>query len=209
MHAEAFQFKTFDYQVIHADTGQVITEERNVESVEDRGYGMYQEKVIVADQVFSYSDSYEITKNIDGKLVSGTEYVVDTGYDNGRQYSKGQKVFVAESDFKQEDFGGYYDTKNIKNYISIDSVFLVEGTNGLHNKYVIHTKEDMLQRSIEDPHPNWDKRVELQNNETGNKEEYVYLGADANRSEHTSELARVTNKYDKHVFWGKTLLEGE
>lgn len=41
MHAEAFQFKTFDYQVIHADTGQVITEERNVESVEDRGYGMY------------------------------------------------------------------------------------------------------------------------------------------------------------------------
>lgn len=41
MRAEAFQFKTFDYQVIHADTGQVITEERNVESVEDRGYGMY------------------------------------------------------------------------------------------------------------------------------------------------------------------------
>lgn len=170
---------------------------------------MYKEKVIVADQVFSYSDSYEITKNIDGKLVSGTEYVVDTGYDNGRQYSKGEKVFVAESDFKQEDFGGYYDTKNIKNYISIDSVFLVEGTNGLHNKYVIHTKEDMLQRSIEEPHPNWDKRVELQNNETGNKEEYVYLGADANKTEHTSELARVTNKYDKHVFWGKTLLEGK
>lgn len=41
MRVEAFQFKTFDYQVIHADTGQVITEERNVESVEDRGYGMY------------------------------------------------------------------------------------------------------------------------------------------------------------------------
>lgn len=173
------------------------------------GSCMYQEKVIVADQVFSYSDSYGITKNIDGKLVSGTEYVVEAGYDNGRQYSKGQKVFVAESDFKQEDFGGYYDTKNIKNYISIDSVFLFEGANGLHNKYVIHTKEDMLQRSIEEPHPNWDKRVELQNNETGNKEEYVYLGADANRSEHTSEVARVTNKYDKHVFWGKTLLEGE
>lgn len=67
----------------------------------------------------------------------------------------------------------------------------------------------MLQRSIEEPHPNWDKRVELQNNETGNKEEYVYLGVDANRSEHTSEVAQVTNKYDKHVFWGKTLLEGE
>lgn len=173
------------------------------------GSCMYQEKVIVADQVFSYSDSYGITKNIDGKLVSGVEYVVDTGYDNGRQYSKGQKVFVADSDFKQEDFGGYYDTKNIKNYVSIDSVFLFEGANGLHNKYVIHTKEDMLQRSIEEPHPNWDKRVELQNNETGNKEGYVYLGADANRSEHTSELAWVTNKYDKHVFWGKTLLEGE
>ena len=88
-------------------------------------------------------------------------------------------------------------------------MFLFEGDNGLHNKYVIHTKEDMLQRSIEEPHPNWDKRVELQNNETGNKEEYVYLGADANKTEHTSELARVTNKYDKHVFWGKTLLEGE
>ena len=135
------------------------------------GSCMYKEKVIVADQVFSYSDSYGITKNIDGKLVSGTEYVVDTGYNNGRQYSKGQKVFVADSDFKQEDFGGYYDTKNIKNYA-----------------------------------PN---RVELQNNETGNKEEYVYLGADGNKTEHTSELARVTNKYDKHVFWGKTLLEGE
>ena len=88
-------------------------------------------------------------------------------------------------------------------------MFLVEGTGGLHNKYVIHTKEDMLQRSIEEPHPNWDNRVELQNNETGNKEEYVYLGADGNKTEHTSELARVTNKYDKHVFWGKTLLEGE
>ena len=134
---------------------------------------------------------------------------LDTGYNNGRQYSKGQKVFVADSDFKQEDFGGYYDTKNIKNYAPIDSVFLVEGTGGLHNKYVIHTKEDMLQRSIEEPHPNWDNRVELQNNETGNKEEYVYLGADGNKTEHTSELARVTNKYDKHVFWGKTLLEGE
>lgn len=173
------------------------------------GSCMYQEKVIVADQVFSYSDSYGITKNIDGKFVSGVEYVVDTGYDNGRQYSKGEKVFVAESDFKQEDFGGYYDTKNIKNHISIDSVFLFEGDNGLHNKYVIHTKEDMLQRSIEEPHPNWDNRVELQNNETGNREEYVYLGADGNKTEHTSELARVTNKYDKHVFWGKTLLEGE
>lgn len=173
------------------------------------GSCMYQEKVIVADQVFSYSDSYGITKNIDGKLVSGTEYVVEAGYDNGRQYSKGEKIFVAESDFKQEDFGGYYDTKNIKKHISIDSVFLFEGDNGLHNKYVIHTKEDMLQRSIEDPHPNWDKRVELQNNETGNKEKYVYLGADANKTEHTSELAWVTNKYDKHVFWGKTLLEGE
>lgn len=173
------------------------------------GSCMYQEKVIVADQVFSYSDSYGITKNIDGKLVSGVEYVVDTGYDNGRQYSKGEKVFVADSDFKQEGFGGYYDTKNIKNQVSIDSVFLIEGANSLHNKYVIHTKEDTLQRSIEEPHPNWDKRVELKNSESGNREEYVYLGADANKPEHASELTRVTNKYDEHIFWGKTLLEGE
>lgn len=42
MHTEAFQFKTFDYQVLHADTGQVIVEEKDVDSLEDLGYGQYE-----------------------------------------------------------------------------------------------------------------------------------------------------------------------
>lgn len=43
MHTETFQFKTFDYQVLHADTGQVIVEEKDVDSLEDLGYGQYED----------------------------------------------------------------------------------------------------------------------------------------------------------------------
>ena len=43
MHTEAFQFKTFDYQVLHADTGQIIVEEKDIDSLEDLGYGQYED----------------------------------------------------------------------------------------------------------------------------------------------------------------------
>lgn len=43
MHVETFQFKTFDYQMLHAETGQIIAEEKDIDSLEDLGYGQYED----------------------------------------------------------------------------------------------------------------------------------------------------------------------
>ena len=43
METEVFHFKTFDYTVLHASTGQIIAEEKDVDSLEDLGYGEYED----------------------------------------------------------------------------------------------------------------------------------------------------------------------
>lgn len=43
METEVFHFKTFDYTALHASTGQIIAEEKDVDSLEDLGYGEYED----------------------------------------------------------------------------------------------------------------------------------------------------------------------
>ena len=43
METEVFHVKTFDYQVIYAGLGQLIVEEKEVDSLEDLGYGLYED----------------------------------------------------------------------------------------------------------------------------------------------------------------------
>lgn len=43
METEVFHFKTFDYQVLYAGLGQLIVEEKDVDSLEDLGYGEYED----------------------------------------------------------------------------------------------------------------------------------------------------------------------
>lgn len=43
METEVFHFKTFDYQVLYAGLGQLIAEEKEVDSLEDLGYGLYED----------------------------------------------------------------------------------------------------------------------------------------------------------------------
>lgn len=166
----------------------------------------YVEDTIVADQVFSYSESYALSKEVDGKTVNGTLYVVDAGYDGDRKYERGEKVFIPKDDMKTGGYGGYSESKD---WTKTTGLFSSDGKIG--KRYVIHTTKTQLIRPITDPQPNWEEKVEQRFGEPDKGADYVYVG-DVFKDQRKHELQGAYlmgggAAYD-HVFWNKNLVEG-
>lgn len=166
----------------------------------------YVEDTIVADQVFSYTESYPLSKEVDGKTVNGTLYVVDAGYDGDRKYGRGEKVFIPKDDMKTGGYGGYSESKD---WTKTTGLFSSDGK--IDKRYVIHTTKTQLVRPIADPQPNWEEKVEQRFGEPDKGADYVYVGeVFKNQRKHELQGAYLMGggaAYD-HVFWNKALVEG-
>lgn len=168
----------------------------------------YVEGTIVADQVFSYTESYTLSKEVDGKTVNGTLYVVDTGYDGDRKYEHGEKVFIPKDDMKTSGYGGYSESKD---WTKTTGLFSSDGN--ISKRYVIHTTKTQLVRPITDPQPNWEEKVEQRFGEPDKGADYVYVG-DVFKDQRKHELQGAhlsgsgTATALDHVFWNKNLVEG-
>lgn len=166
----------------------------------------YVEEVIVADQVFSYSESYALSKDVGGKTVNGTLYVVDAGYDGARKYERGEKVFIPKDDMKTSGYGGYSESKDWKKPTGIFSP-----DKGTTKRYIIHTTKTELVRPITDPQPNWEEKVEQRFGEPDKGADYVYVG-EVFKSQRKHELQGTYlvggGTMGDHVFWNKNLVEG-
>lgn len=99
----------------------------------------YVEEVIVADQVFTYTESYPLSKEVGGKIVNGTLYVVDAGYDGDRKYEHGEKVFIPKDDMKNSEYGGYSESQAWKNPLV----------------YSVQTRDSLNGTSSTPPKQNW------------------------------------------------------
>ena len=166
----------------------------------------YAEEVIVADQVFSYSESYALSKDMGGKTVNGTLYVVDTGYDGDRKYEHGEKVFIPKDDMKNSGYGGYSESQAWKKPTGIFSP-----DKGLAKRYIIHTTKTELVRPITDPQPNWEEKVEQRFGEPDKGTDYVYVGeVFKNQRKHELQGTYLVGggTMGDHVFWNKNLVEG-
>lgn len=166
----------------------------------------YVEDTIVADQVFSYTESYALSKDVDGKTVNGTLYVVDAGYDGDRKYGHGEKVFIPKDDMKNSGYGGYSESKDWR---KTTGVFTSGGD--ISKRYIIHTTKTQLVRPITDPQPNWEEKVEQRFGEPDKGADYVYVGeVFKNQRKHELQGAHLSGggtMYD-HVFWNKNLVDG-
>lgn len=166
----------------------------------------YVEDTIVADQVFSYTESYPLSKEVGGKIVNGTLYVVDAGYDGDRKYEHGEKVFIPKDDMKTSGYGGYSESKD---WTKTTGVFTSDGN--ISKRYVIHTTETQLVRPITDPQPNWEEKVEQRFGEPDKGADYVYVGeVFKNQRKHELQGAHLSGggtRHD-HVFWNKNLVDG-
>jgi hypothetical protein len=166
----------------------------------------YVEDSIVADQVFSYTESYALSKDVDGKTVNGTLYVVDAGYDGDRKYGHGEKVFIPKDDMKNSGYGGYSESKE---WTKTTGAFTSDGN--ISKRYVIHTTKTQLVRPITDPQPNWEEKVEQRFGEPDKGADYVYVGeVFKNQRKHELQGAHLSGggtMYD-HVFWNKNLVDG-
>ena len=166
----------------------------------------YVEEVIVADQVFTYTESYPLSKEVGGKIVNGTVYIVDTGYDGDRKYGHGDEIFIPKDDMKNNGYGGYSESKDWKKPTGIFST-----DQGTTKRYIIHTTKTQLVRPITDPQPNWEKKVEQRFGEPDKGADYVYVGeVFKNQRKHELQGAHLSGggtMYD-HVFWNKNLVDG-
>ena len=166
----------------------------------------YVEDTIVADQVFSYTESYALSKDVDGKTVNGTLYVVDAGYDGDRKYGQGEKVFIPKDDMKNSGYGGYSESKD---WTKTTGAFTSDGN--ISKRYVIHTTKTELVRPITDPQPNWEEKVEQRFGEPDKGADYVYVG-DVFKDQRKHELQGTYlvsgGTMGDHVFWNKNLVEG-
>ena len=62
LRAEYQNYYSFSYQVIHAETNEVIAEEEGVESIEDRGFGCVEDWFEYYD--FGYADDVYIAQRV-------------------------------------------------------------------------------------------------------------------------------------------------
>lgn len=166
----------------------------------------YVEEVIVADQVFSYTESYPLSKEVGGKIVNGTLYVVDAGYDGDRKYEHGDEIFIPKDDMKNSGYGGYSESKDWKKPTGIFSP-----DQGTTKRYIIHTTKTQLVRPITDPQPNWEEKVEQRFGEPDKGADYVYVGeVFKNQRKHELQGTYLVGggTMGDHVFWNKNLVEG-
>lgn len=166
----------------------------------------YVEEVIVADQVFTYTESYPLSKEVGGKIVNGTLYVVDAGYDGDRKYEHGDEIFIPKDDMKNNGYGGYSESKDWKKPTGIFSP-----DKGTTKRYIIHTTKTQLVRPITDPQPNWEEKVEQRFGEPDKGADYVYVGeVFKNQRKHELQGTYLVGggTMEDHVFWNKKLVEG-
>ena len=166
----------------------------------------YVEEVIVADQVFTYTESYPLSKEVGGKIVNGTLYVVDAGYDGDRKYEHGDEIFIPKDDMKNNGYGGYSESKDWKKPTGIFSP-----DKGTTKRYIIHTTKTQLVRPITDPQPNWEEKVEQRFGEPDKGADYVYVGeVFKNQRKHELQGTYLVGggTMGDHVFWNKNLVEG-
>lgn len=116
-------------------------------------------KVVIADSMFAYSESQTVVKQIDGKYVEGIEYTVDDhGKNYGVNYHKGEKVFIPKS-----ELGEPYDkwdeaTYDLERwgYSNIEDHYFRKDILGGDSKYVLHmTKKEHKSFVGESSVPNW------------------------------------------------------
>ena len=166
----------------------------------------YVEEVVVVDQVFSYTESHPLIKEVNGKTVNGTLYVVDAGFDGDRKYGHGDEVFIPEDDMKNGEYGGYSVSQNWRKHSGIFS-----RDQGLSKRYIIHTTKTELVRPITDPQPNWEEKVEQRFGEPDKGADYVYVGEvfkDQRKHELQGTYLVSGGTMGDHVFWNKNLVEG-
>lgn len=166
----------------------------------------YVEEVIVADQVFTYTESYPLSKEVGGKIVNGTLYVVDAGYDGDRKYGHGDEIFIPKDDMKNNGYGGYSESQAWEKTTGIFSP-----DKGTAKRYVIHTTKTQLVRPITDPQPNWEEKVEQRFGEPDKGADYVYVGeVFKNQRKHELQGTYLVGggTMGDHVFWNKNLVEG-
>lgn len=166
----------------------------------------YVEEVIVADQVFTYTESYPLSKEVGGKIVNGTLYVVDAGYDGDRKYEHGDEIFIPKDDMKNNGYGGYSESKDWKKPTGIFSP-----DKGTTKRYIIHTTKTQLVRPITDPQSNWEEKVEQRFGEPDKGADYVYVGeVFKNQRKHELQGTYLVGggTMEDHVFWNKKLVEG-
>lgn len=177
------------------------------EYAEPRAVGCsYVEKAIVADKVFSYTESYPLIKEVNGKTVNGTLYIVDAGYDGDRKYEHGDEIFIPKDDMEDKKYGGYSESKN---WIKTTGLFSAD--QNFTKWYVIHTTKTELVRPITDPQPNWEEKVEQRFGEPDKGADYVYVGeVFKNQRKHELQGTYLVGggTMGDHVFWNKNLVEG-
>lgn len=116
-------------------------------------------KVVIADSMFAYSESQTVVKQIDGKYVEGIEYTVDDhGKNYGVNYHVGEKVFIPKSDLGEQDNKWDEATYDLDRwwYPNIEDHYLRKDILDGEPKYVLHmTKKDYKSLVSESSVPNW------------------------------------------------------
>lgn len=117
------------------------------------------DKVVIADSMFAYSDSQTVVKQVDGKYVEGIEYTVDDrGKNYGVNYHVGEKVFIPKSDLGEQDNKWDETTYDLERwwYTNIEDHYLKKDILDGDSKYVLHmTKKEHKSFVGESFIPNW------------------------------------------------------
>lgn len=116
-------------------------------------------KVVIADSMFAYSDSQTVVKQVDGKYVEGIEYTVDDrGKNYGVNYHVGEKVFIPKSDLGEQDNKWDEATYDLERwwYSNIEDHYLKKDILDGDSKYVLHMiKKEHKSFVGESSIPNW------------------------------------------------------
>lgn len=117
------------------------------------------DKVVIADSMFAYSDSQTVVKQVDGKYVEGIEYTVDDrGKNYGVNYRVGEKVFIPTSELSKEYDKWDEATYDLERwwYTNIEDHYLRKAILDGDSKYVLHMiKKEHKSFVGESSVPNW------------------------------------------------------
>lgn len=117
------------------------------------------DKVVIADSMFAYSDSQTVVKHVDGKYIEGIEYTVDDrGKNYGVNYHVGEKVFIPKSDLGEQDNKWDEATYDLELwwYSNIEDHYLKKDILDGDSKYVLHMiKKEHKSFVGESSIPNW------------------------------------------------------
>ena len=117
------------------------------------------DKVVIADSMFAYSDSQTVVKQVDGKYIEGIEYTVDDrGKNYGVNYRVGEKIFIPTSKLSKEYNKWDEATYDLERwwYTNIEDHYLRKDILDGDSKYVLHMiKKEHKSFVGESSVPNW------------------------------------------------------